>query len=152
MELDEPEILDGMRGWIGSQRAFAGVPDPTRARRVLDVGCRRDLPRRGPGRHPGGHVSAHDFADAVRAEARRIAQDQQSIHLAVVVDTDPLVLELMDSRHTLHDDQIVLSQWVKKYDAADAIDPDDVVTLIRKKRNGETVWLVTDVIADKDPT
>jgi hypothetical protein len=97
-------------------------------------------------------VSAHDFADAVRAEARRIAQDQQSIHLAVVVDTDPLVLELMDSRHTLHDDQIVLSQWVKKYDAADAIDPDDVVTLIRKKRNGETVWLVTDVIADKDPT
>jgi hypothetical protein len=38
MELDEPEILDGMRGWIGSQRALAGVPDPTRARRVLDVG------------------------------------------------------------------------------------------------------------------
>lgn len=37
-DLDEPEILDGMRGWTGAQRAFAGVVDPARPRYVLDVG------------------------------------------------------------------------------------------------------------------
>lgn len=37
-ELDESEILDGMRGWTGSQRAFIGVADGAAPRRVLDVG------------------------------------------------------------------------------------------------------------------
>lgn len=37
-DLDEPRVLDGMRSWSGSQRAYAGVPDPQRDRLVLDVG------------------------------------------------------------------------------------------------------------------
>lgn len=37
-ELDEPEILDGMRGLADAQAAFQGVPDPTSARYITDCG------------------------------------------------------------------------------------------------------------------
>lgn len=92
-----------------------------------------------------------DLAGAVRQEAERIARDNSSGHLALVVDVDPLVLELMDSRHTIHEEEVLLSQWVKHYHATYEIDEGDTVTLMRKKRNGEVVWIVTDVVADKDP-
>lgn len=97
-------------------------------------------------------MSGLDFANAVRAEAARIANDHQGVHLAAVIGTGPLELELMDSRHVLGEDQFTLSQWVKRYDGVDGIDEGDVVTLIRKKRNGEVVWIVTDVISEKTPS
>lgn len=38
MDFDEPDILDGMRSWSGSQRAFESVGGPQSPVRVLDIG------------------------------------------------------------------------------------------------------------------
>jgi len=100
-------------------------------------------------------VSRKAAVEAIRGEAARHANNAQGVvQLAEVVkrDEDGLTLRLTESRATLHEDEVILSQWVRRYDAVDEIDPGDTVMVIRKIHNSEVFWVVTDVIADKMPT
>lgn len=92
-----------------------------------------------------------ELGDAIKAISRRSERAAQSVvQLAVVQSVDPLVLELTESRHVVHADELVLAQSVKQYDAGDGIQPDDVAVLVRKIAGGEAHWIVTDVVADAD--
>lgn len=98
-------------------------------------------------------MSGHELAEAVRSEAARHATAAQGVmQLAEVLDNDPFTLELLESRATIHDDELVLSQWVKRYHAADTIDPKDTVVVLRKVSRGVIHWVIVDVIAEKTPS
>lgn len=67
--------------------------------------------------------------------------------LGTVVATDPdFVVELLDADIVIREP--VLTQWVKKYHASDVIDIDDLVFVSQRGNR----WVITDVIADKDPS
>lgn len=92
-----------------------------------------------------------ELGGAIRAHAAKAASTAaKTVQLATVTDADPLTLEMTESRHVLHDDQFILSQLVKQYDAGDGIQVDDVLVLIRKATNGTVTWYATDVVSDAD--
>jgi microcystin-dependent protein len=90
-------------------------------------------------------MSAREFAKAVQAEARRAAVNEQSVRLATIEDTGPLVLTLLDSGATLHEENLILSQGVKAamVDVAEG----DMMVLVRRG----AAYVVISVASDKDP-
>lgn len=98
-------------------------------------------------------MSRHKVARAIRnAAARQAANAAGVVQLGIVVDDSPLRVELTESRTILEDDEITLTQWVKRYHATDEIDVGDTVVVMRKHTGGEIHWLLTDVLSEKTPT
>lgn len=98
-------------------------------------------------------MSAQKVASAMRSRMDRHAQEARTLmQMGRVSEVDPWKIELLETRATLYDDEITLTQWVRRYHAADTIDVGDTVLVLRKQTGGEIHWLVTDVLADKTPT
>lgn len=76
----------------------------------------------------------------------------RNTQLGEVVHVNPWVIDLLEVRGQLQDDEITLTQWVKRYHATDTIDEGDTVLLVRRRTGGQIVWLITDVLSDKVPT
>lgn len=91
--------------------------------------------------------SVREVAKAVRSHAKRSAQSVvRHPQYARVLTTDPLEVELVESKHILEEEDLVLSQWVSRYDTDHTIDPGDTA-LVQPMRNGD--WLVTDIVSEK---
>lgn len=74
------------------------------------------------------------------------------MQMGEVVSVDPLRIELHESRIVLDDSEVTLTQWMKRYHVVDGMDVGDTVILMRKHTGGEIHWLITDCLADKEPT
>ena len=92
-----------------------------------------------------------DYVRAVQGAVERAEREAQMVvQLAEVLADDPWSLRLLETGGDLHDDQITLTQWARWYDAEHGIDPGDLVLVVRKRSEDGTIWLVTDVVSDKE--
>lgn len=98
-------------------------------------------------------MSAQKVASAVRSRIDRHAQEARTLmQLGRVSEVDPWKIELLETRATLFDDEITLTQWVRRYHVVDTIDVGDTVLVLRKQTGGEIHWVVCDVLSDKIPS
>lgn len=74
------------------------------------------------------------------------------MQMGEVTSVSPLRVELHESRIVLDNTELTLTQWMKRYHAIDKMDVGDTVVLLRKRTGGEIHWLITDCLADKEPT
>lgn len=91
-------------------------------------------------------------AEAARA-VRDFARDSQAYHsrepvLAEVIDTSPLAARLHGQSTVLDDDQLDLTQWVRRYHAEDGIAEGDTLVLLRFGDD----FTVADVLSTRTPT
>lgn len=107
-------------------------------------------------------MSRHALARALREHvAQQKADAEQVVQLGEVIkfnlvstpgNPKGIQIDLLEGRAVLDEDEVTMTQWVKHYHATDVIDPGDTVTLVRKRTGGRIHWLITDVLADKDPS
>ncbi len=98
-------------------------------------------------------MSSRRAASSIKTIIDRRVQEASTVtQLGRVSAVSPFKIELLEMRATLYDDEISLTQWVRRYHATDTIDVGDTVIVVRKKTGGEIHWLICDVLADKDPT
>jgi hypothetical protein len=106
-------------------------------------------------------MSRHALTRALRAHvAREKADAERTMQLGEVlkfqlIDTEGspagIQIDLLEGRATLDEDEVTLTQAMRRYHNDHVIDPGDTVVLLRKRTGGEIHWIVTDVLADKDP-
>ncbi len=98
-------------------------------------------------------MSARKLTKSLRAaNARAVRDGDQNMQLGQILTVTPLKIELFDSRIVLDDEELTLTQWMKRYHAVDVMDVGDTVVLVRKHTGGEIHWLVSDCLSDKAPT
>lgn len=92
--------------------------------------------------------SAERAAAAVRGmSARQVDSRARQQDYAIVRSIAPLKVELSSSRLLLDDDDLVVTQWVRRYDLEQGIKVGDTV-VVTPMKNGD--FLVQDVVAAKD--
>jgi hypothetical protein len=86
------------------------------------------------------------IAKAMRDRAQHEVHTAKQGHVADVIDTDPLIVQLHENALVIGDDEgLVLTQSVRMYDQAHTIDEGDMVLV--DYRAG--IWIVTDVVSEK---
>lgn len=91
-------------------------------------------------------MSRHDLARKINEKARDAATRARNVHRAVVVRTNPLVVELVALDLVLDESNGDLDRtaWVEFYDREFGIEKGDIMVLLRE--GGD--WTATDVRGD----
>lgn len=93
-------------------------------------------------------MSTGRAAEAIRAQAQHAVKALgRSADYGIVRAIAPLQVEMSSHRLMLEADDLVVTQWVRRYDLEQGIKAGDTV-LLQPMPNGD--FLVTDVIAAKD--
>lgn len=90
-------------------------------------------------------MSARDLATIVSKEVERRVQSAKDDHqLGVITRLKPLTVDPIGLDYVLHDDDIVLSQWVRAYDENTGLKVED--NLVLHLTSG--TWVAVDVVGD----
>jgi hypothetical protein len=96
-------------------------------------------------------MSRHKLVRSLRAHGARVAAEAASVvQMGEVTSVSPLKVDLFESRITLEDDELVMTQWMRHYDHLYGLAVGDTVVIARKHTGGEIHWVVTDVLSDND--
>lgn len=92
--------------------------------------------------------AVREAARALRSHAKRTVDvlGPQPPKYAIVMQIDPLVVELTDHRIQLTDEEIVLTQSARKYDLEHGIQEGDTVLMVLVG-NGD--WVLSGVVSEK---